>query len=176
VSEKRRPGELTFTELVRWVWRQLTSMRTALVLLLLLALAAVPGSVVPQGGVDPLAVTRWKNDNPELVPIYEWLGLFNVYSSPWFAAIYLLLVISLVGCILPRTAVYWRALRAQPPAALTPGFRRSAKTRMPRAAKMRTAAAISFSCVWARRADGCVPASVMLRSPCRQTGPYRLWC
>ena len=35
-------------ELSRWAWRQLTSMRTALVLLFLLALAAVPGSVVPQ--------------------------------------------------------------------------------------------------------------------------------
>ena len=40
---ERRPGELTFTEMLRWGWRQLTSMRTALILLLLLALAAIPG-------------------------------------------------------------------------------------------------------------------------------------
>src|SRR5699024_4558583 len=44
--------ELNFVELMRWFWRQLTSMRTALVLLLLLALAAIPGSVVPQTDVD----------------------------------------------------------------------------------------------------------------------------
>ncbi|QYJ03783.1 cytochrome c biogenesis protein ResB [Nocardioides panacisoli] len=113
----RRPGELTARELLRWTWRQLTSMRTALVLLLLLALAAVPGSVIPQEGVDSLAVTRWKDQHPDLTPIYERLDLFNVYDSVWFSAIYLLLVISLVGCIVPRTAVYWRALRAQPPAA-----------------------------------------------------------
>jgi cytochrome c biogenesis protein len=50
----RRPGELTGVELVRWAWRQLTSMRTALVLLLLLALGAIPGSVIPQSGVDAL--------------------------------------------------------------------------------------------------------------------------
>jgi cytochrome c biogenesis protein len=43
--------------------------------------------------------------------------LFNVYDSPWFAAIYMLLMVSLVGCIVPRTFVYWRGLRAQPPAA-----------------------------------------------------------
>ena len=45
---ERDPGELTLRELLRWGWRQLTSMRTALILLLLLALAAIPGSVIPQ--------------------------------------------------------------------------------------------------------------------------------
>ncbi|WP_435770054.1 cytochrome c biogenesis protein ResB [Nocardioides sp. SYSU DS0651] len=114
---ERRPGELTARELARWTWRQVTSMRTALVLLLLLALAAVPGSVIPQEGVDSLAVTRWKDEHPRLTPVYERLDLFSVYDSPWFSAIYLLLVLSLVGCIVPRLFVYFRAFRAQPPAA-----------------------------------------------------------
>lgn len=92
-------------------------MRTALMLLLLLALASIPGSVIPQQGVDSLAVTRWKDQHPKLTPLYERLDLFSVYSSPWFSAIYLLLTISLVGCIVPRLFVYARALRAQPPAA-----------------------------------------------------------
>lgn len=111
------PPEMTARELTRWTWRQLTSMRTALVLLLLLALAAIPGSIVPQEDVDSLAVSRWKDAHPRLTPVYERLDLFSVYDSPWFAAIYLLLMLSLVGCIVPRTAVYWRALRARPPAA-----------------------------------------------------------
>lgn len=113
----RTPGELTARELLRWTWRQVTSMRTALVLLLLLALAAVPGSVIPQSGVDSLAVSRWKDEHPKLTPIYETLDLFSVYDSVWFSAIYLLLVISLVGCIIPRTLVYLKAFRAEPPAA-----------------------------------------------------------
>ena len=113
----RRSGELTARELFRWGWRQLTSMRTALVLLLLLALAAIPGSVIPQSGVDSLKTSRWQADHPDLTPIYERLGLFSVYDSAWFAAIYMLLMVSLVGCIIPRLFVYWRALRAQPPAA-----------------------------------------------------------
>ncbi|KRB80256.1 cytochrome C biogenesis protein [Nocardioides sp. Root190] len=113
----RRSGELNARELGRWTWRQITSMRTALMLLLLLALAAIPGSVIPQADVDSLAVTRWKNEHPKLTPYYEKLDLFSVYSSPWFSAIYLLLVISLVGCIIPRLFVYYRALRAQPPVA-----------------------------------------------------------
>ena len=111
------PGELTAREFGRWMWRQLTSMRTALILLLLLALAAVPGSVVPQEDIDSLAVSQWKEAHPELTPIWEKLGLFSVYDSPWFSAIYILLMISLVGCIIPRTTVYWRALRARPPKA-----------------------------------------------------------
>ena len=114
---ERRPGELGTRELGRWLWRQIVSMRTALILLLMLALAAVPGSVIPQSGVDALEVSRWKEAHPSLTPIYERLGLFSVYDSTWFSAIYLLLMLSLVGCIIPRTFHYARALRAQPPAA-----------------------------------------------------------
>jgi cytochrome c biogenesis protein len=113
----RRAGELTAVELVRWAWRQLTSMRTALVLLLLLALGAIPGSVIPQSGVDALKTSQWQTAHPHLTPIYDRLGLFGVYHSPWFAAIYLLLMVSLVGCIVPRLFVYWRGYRAPPPTA-----------------------------------------------------------
>ena len=60
-------------------------MRTALVLLFLLALAAVPGSVVPQENIDAVKVANWQEDHPALTPIYEKLGLFSVYSSPWFS-------------------------------------------------------------------------------------------
>jgi cytochrome c biogenesis protein len=116
-APERRSGELTLRELLRWTWRQLTSMRIALILLLLLALAAVPGSLVPQERVDSLKAGDWKKAHETLTPIYEKLGIFNVYGSAWFAAIYILLVISLLGCIIPRTFVYARGLRAQPPAA-----------------------------------------------------------
>ncbi|HEU4512157.1 MAG TPA: cytochrome c biogenesis protein ResB [Nocardioidaceae bacterium] len=111
------PPALGPRELGRWVWRQLTSMRTALVLLFLLALAAVPGSIIPQSNIDSIAVSRWQEAHPTLAPIYEKLGLFSVYDSVWFSAVYILLMVSLVGCILPRTRVYWRAMRARPPKA-----------------------------------------------------------
>jgi cytochrome c biogenesis protein len=116
-SPGRESGELTAWELVRWGWRQLTSMRTALVLLLLLALGAIPGSVIPQQNVDALKTQDWQAAHPHLTPIYDRLGLFSVYHSPWFAAIYLLLMVSLVGCIVPRLWFYWRGYRRQPPAA-----------------------------------------------------------
>ena len=52
----------------RWAWRQLTSMRTALILLFLLALAAVPGSVFPQRGVDLGEVLLFRRELPSLSP------------------------------------------------------------------------------------------------------------
>ena len=90
-------------------------MRTALVLLLLLAIAAVPGSLVPQRSADPNGVTQYFTDNPDLAPILDNLSLFDVYTSPWFSAIYILLFVSLIGCVIPRTKHHWKALRAQPP-------------------------------------------------------------
>jgi cytochrome c biogenesis protein len=92
-------------------------MRTALLLLLLLALAAIPGSFIPQAGVDAAAVRAFADEYPRLTPVFESLGLFDVYASPWFSAVYLLLMISLVGCIIPRTLVYARAVQARPPKA-----------------------------------------------------------
>ncbi|HSI93635.1 MAG TPA: cytochrome c biogenesis protein ResB [Jiangellaceae bacterium] len=110
-----RPPAMSAGDLARWTWRQLTSMRVALMLLFLLALAAIPGSIIPQRGVNPLAVSEFIERNPGLARWYDRLGLFDVFSSPWFAAIYLALMVSLVGCILPRTRDHWRAMRARPP-------------------------------------------------------------
>ncbi|QGN33803.1 cytochrome c biogenesis protein ResB [Microlunatus sp. Gsoil 973] len=121
-SEESRPKHrsaaapaLGFLGGLRFIWTQLTTMRTALGLLFLLALAAIPGSLVPQESISPVQVNLFLDQHKTLGPIYDKVGLFNVYTSPWFSAIYLLLFISLIGCIIPRVAVYLRALRARPP-------------------------------------------------------------
>lgn len=100
---------------LRFAWRQLTSMRTALVLLLLLALAAIPGSLVPQISADPNGVVQYKARNPVMSQILDSLGVFSTYTSVWFSAIYILLFISLIGCVIPRTKHHLQALRARPP-------------------------------------------------------------
>lgn len=102
-------------EVARWTWTQLTSMRTALFLLFLLALAAIPGSMIPQRSVSAIRVLDFKDAHPWLDRFYEPLGFYNVYSSPWFSAVYLLLFVSLIGCIVPRIGVYVKALRTPPP-------------------------------------------------------------
>ncbi|MGY1986767.1 cytochrome c biogenesis protein ResB [Blastococcus sp. SYSU DS0669] len=111
-SAGRRLGGL----LLRW-WRRLTAMRTAIVLLFLLALAAVPGSLLPQRALSQNNVNQYFADHPELAPVLDRLYLFDVFSSPWFAAVYLLLFVSLIGCVLPRAAEHARSLRTPPPPA-----------------------------------------------------------
>jgi cytochrome c biogenesis protein len=100
---------------LRWAWRQLTSMRVALFLLMLTAVAAVPGSLLPQRGVADAGVVRYLDANPGAGAWLERLGMFSVYTSAWFSAIYLLLFVSLIGCILPRIGHHMTALRGRPP-------------------------------------------------------------
>lgn len=101
----------------RWFWRQLTSMRVALLLLLLLSLGAIPGSLIPQTGADLNKVDEFRKAHTTLAPVYDKLGLFHVYSSVWFSAIYILLFVSLIGCIVPRTWQFVGQLRGRPPGA-----------------------------------------------------------
>ncbi|MBI3647981.1 MAG: cytochrome c biogenesis protein ResB [Actinobacteria bacterium] len=89
-------------------------MRTALVLLLLLALASVVGSLVPQGPNSPERVARFQVDHPLLGDFYRHAGFFDVFGSWWFVLITTLLVISLVLCLVPRTRAAIRGLRQRP--------------------------------------------------------------
>jgi cytochrome c biogenesis protein len=109
--------ELGFVGSARYLWRQLTSMRTALFLLLLTGLAAIPGSLLPQRTSGPMPVQDYFKANPELAKLLDKLWMFDVYGSPWFSAIYILLFISLIGCVIPRIFEHAKAMQALPPAA-----------------------------------------------------------
>ena len=98
----------------RSLWRALTSMGTALVLLFLLALGAVPGALLPQRSLNASKVTQYLRAHPVIGPWLDRLQLFDVFSSFWFTAIYALLFISLVGCLTPRIIEHVRTLRATP--------------------------------------------------------------
>lgn len=89
-------------------------MRTALMLLFLLALAAIPGALLPQRSLNAGKVDDYIRNRPTLGPWMDRLQLFDVFSSFWFTAVYVLLFISLVGCILPRCVDHYRALRTPP--------------------------------------------------------------
>lgn len=106
--------ELSRSGFVRYLWRQLTSMRTALILLLLLGIASIPGSLLPQRTQNPMKVREYFTTNPSLAQWLDRLRLFDVYGSPWFSAIYLLLFISLIGCVIPRAWEHGKAVRARP--------------------------------------------------------------
>ncbi|WJZ01571.1 Cytochrome c biogenesis protein CcsB [Corynebacterium freiburgense] len=95
-------------------WRWLTSMRTALVLLFLLALGAIPGALLPQRSLNESKVIEYIANNGKTAEIYDKLQLFDVFSSSWFTAIYVLLFISLIGCILPRSWEHYKAMQTPP--------------------------------------------------------------
>lgn len=114
-ADGHRAAGRSRTRLLLGPWRRLTSMRTALVLLALVALAAIPGSLLPQRNIAPARVAQFIAVHPTAGPLLDRLGGFAVFASPWFAATYLLLIVSLVGCLVPRLRLHIRALRATPP-------------------------------------------------------------
>ena len=118
-NEPIEAPDLSLKSWARWIWRQLTSMKIALYLLLFLALASIPGSIFPQRSADPNGVVLYFKNNPDLAIWLDNFQLFDVYSSTWFSSIYILLFISLIGCVIPRVGVHYKALRAEPPMAPT---------------------------------------------------------
>jgi cytochrome c biogenesis protein len=99
---------------LRMAWRRLTSMRTALILLFLLAVAAVPGSLLPQRPLNPGKTDSYIAAHGGWGRFLNSIGMFDVFGSVWFAAIYLLLFISLVGCLIPRIRLHARAVARKP--------------------------------------------------------------
>ena len=109
-----RVGPPRVLALIRNTWRTLTSMGTALVLLFLLALGAIPGALLPQRSLNEAKVAQYIAEHPTIGPWLDRLQAFDVFSSFWFTSIYVLLFISLVGCLTPRMIEHVRSMRAVP--------------------------------------------------------------
>ncbi|MCT1640738.1 cytochrome c biogenesis protein ResB [Dietzia cinnamea] len=158
----------TVTSYLRNAWRTLTAMRTALILLFLLAVAAVPGALLPQRSLNEGNVNEYIAENGWLGELYDRLQLFDVFSSWWFTAIYVLLFISLIGCLTPRSIDLVKQLRTPPP--LTPRN----LSRLPHHAAYRTTATPEQAAEQIRRelkgrvrrndGDGRVPGTIELSS------------
>src|SRR5436190_11935673 len=112
-SSSRPPG-LTLRQSFALGWRTLRSMRTALVLLFLLAGAAAVGSLVPQIPNSPERVASYRAAHPSLGDVFARAGFFDVFGSWWFALILGLLFVSLVACLLPRSRAMIRTIRQRP--------------------------------------------------------------
>jgi cytochrome c biogenesis protein len=108
------PPRLTPWRVAKEAWRRLRTMRTALILLFVLAAGASVGSLIPQRPINELRVQEWMRDHSSWVPLAERFGLFDVYGSWWFMAIYVLLLVSVVGCIVPRYRALFRQIRSRP--------------------------------------------------------------
>ena len=118
---------------VALVWRTLRSMRTALILLMLLALASAVGALwFPQIPNSPDEVAAFIRRWPFLGELLLRAGFFDVFGSWWFALITALLFVSLVSCLMPRSRAHWRSLRSRPMQAREiDAFARYAERRVP---------------------------------------------
>ncbi len=120
-------------------WRLLTDVRFAVLLITLLALSGLVGMLVRQFPVtaadDParyaaeLATMHAAWDplpaGAFIVAAFDTLGLFSVFSTPWFLLLMTVLVISIICCTLDRTPRLWRSVShlrlGQPAAFFDPG-------------------------------------------------------
>jgi cytochrome c biogenesis protein len=155
----RRPSRSPIA-IARAAWRTLRTMRTALILLLLLAAGAAVGSLFPQRPINPATVDQWIIRNPGWAPVAEKLGLFDVFGSWWFMAIYGLLLVSLVGCIVPRFRAFYHAVRARPRAdstlSLQPQYRSGTVALSPDAALSEVERVLRSKRFRLTRADGLI--------------------
>lgn len=118
------PGRFVW-ESLRMAWRWLTRMRTALYLLGLLALETLLATVVPQEPNVPGTVAAWRagTEGPgrAVSVLLDAVGGYDVYGSPAFLALLLLLFTSLTACLIPRYRAWLRMVRrSRPPRARRP--------------------------------------------------------
>lgn len=95
-------------------------MRTALYLLGVLALETIIATLVPQAPNVPTTVAQWRTGvggpGEIVVAFIDLIGAFDVYGSPLFLALLLLLFVSLTACLIPRVRSFVRlARRGRPP-------------------------------------------------------------
>ncbi|QMT32060.1 cytochrome c biogenesis protein [Alysiella filiformis DSM 16848] len=96
--------------LIRRPWFAfLSSMRFAVALLSILAIASIIGTVVQQNQPPQNYVVQFGAFWAE---IFGFLGLFDVYASSWFVVIMLFLVISTGLCVWRNTPTYLREMKS----------------------------------------------------------------
>lgn len=126
----RRPQARTWRLVPDAAWALLTNVRFAVVQIGVLAVAGLIGTLVPQVPAfalrspaahsraiadlhfryDPLTFLGW-NVGPALTDVFERLGLFRVFSTPWFVALVTILAASVVACTLNRLPRLFREVR-----------------------------------------------------------------
>lgn len=99
-----------------WIYRKLTSMRFALLLLGVLALLTLAGTLLVQAPAevtsDSQTYASWLDSvRPKYggwTDVLDFLGLFSVFSSIWFKAGVALLAASLISCSVRNVPRLWR--------------------------------------------------------------------
>jgi len=113
---------LGFKPWFRAIWRQLCSLKLTVILLIAVAAASALGSLFPQMlpsiAADPAAQAEWLAAARErygaTTSFLRTVGLFDLYRTPWFLALFAALFLNTAACTVDRFARIWRATFAPP--------------------------------------------------------------
>lgn len=126
--ERRHRGRRTNP--LEAVWNFLISMRTGLWLILILGLLTLAGTMIvqatPDAMADPEVYQAWYENGPQQkyggwAPILSALGLYNVFGTWYFRALFAILAISILACSINRAPRLWRTA-TQPRIAMREAF------------------------------------------------------
>lgn len=154
-------------------WHFLISMRTGLWIIMILGLLTLAGTLLmqatPETLADPAAYDEWYRSGPALkyggwAPILAALGLFTVFSTWYFRALFALLAVSILACSINRAPRLWRTA-TRPRVSMSDAFFSHAPSR-----------SVS-SCPWGSRtpplrsAPGCAASTSAWLLPTARTAP-----
>lgn len=91
------------------IWKFLSSVKLAVVLLIILAIVSVIGTVIQQ---NQPTEDYLKEYSQATVQLFEALGFFDLYHMWWFVLLLFLLTANLTVCTLDRFPSTWRIIKA----------------------------------------------------------------
>lgn len=91
------------------VWKFLSSVKLAVVLLIILAIVSVIGTVIQQNESPESYLREYSQTT---VNLFEALGFFDMYHTWWFVLLLFLLTANLTVCTLDRFPATWKMINA----------------------------------------------------------------
>lgn len=91
------------------IWKFFSSVKLAVVLLIILAVVSVIGTVIQQNQAPEDYLREYSSAT---VQLFETLGFFDLYHTWWFVLILLLFTANLTICTLERFPTAWKVMRA----------------------------------------------------------------
>ncbi len=91
------------------VWKFLSSVKLAVVLLIILAIVSVVGTVIQQNEAPERYLQEYSQTT---VTLFETLGFFDMYHTWWFVLLLFLLTANLTVCTLDRFPPTWKIINA----------------------------------------------------------------
>jgi cytochrome c biogenesis protein len=116
-KNKNKKGHGAIKSVLQWLWRQFSSVRLAVILILVVTGLSLVGALLIQAPAeisgDPQAYSSWvnmvsANKMGGWAPVLSALRLFNVFRSPWFIIACVLLMINILICTLNR----WNSIKS----------------------------------------------------------------